>query len=374
MNRIKLLILKILIRLLRPFSPRLNRDLKQGKNILFIRNDGLGDFLLFLPAAKLYRRAFPDHRLILFCSAVAPLAQQCGLFDEVIEIPHTRFRPDWKTLLLFSVFPAEILINTLHGRNAQTDLFAMVSPAKRKICFSRREEALPDVEKIAGYERFYTQTLLFRKGMLIRKLHCDVVRMLCPEIKDLCDELPEFPVAEKQPLAASYYVLVPGAEDSRRMWGVPAFREIVFRLREKFPHLIPVVTGTEKEWSLGEQILSGSPDGLNLCGKLSLPDLGAVLKQAEFTIGNETGGTHFSAILRTETFVILGGGHYGIYMPDPENPFYHCFTAEDRTCFNCCWHCRKECSGIYPCISSIPVDAVVQAILKARKKENLKFF
>lgn len=57
MNRIKFLILKILIRLLRPFAPRLNRDLKQGKNILFIRNDGLGDFLLFLPAAKLYRQA-----------------------------------------------------------------------------------------------------------------------------------------------------------------------------------------------------------------------------------------------------------------------------------------------------------------------------
>lgn len=365
MNRIKFLILKILIRLLRPFAPRLNRDLKQGKNILFIRNDGLGDFLLFLPAAKLYRQAFPDHRLILFCSAVAPLAQQCGLFDKIIEIPHTKYRPNWKTLLLFSVFPAEILINTLHGRNAQTDLFAMVSPAKKKICFSRRDEALPDVEKIAGYERFYTQTLLIRKT-LIRKQHCEVVRMLCPAMNDFHNGLPEFPVAEKQPVASSYYVLVPGAEDSRRMWEVPSFRELVCRMRERFPHLIPVVTGTEKERSLGEQILSGSPDGLNLCGKLSLPDLGAVLKQAEFTVGNETGGTHFSAVLRTETFVILGGGHYGIYMPDPENPFYHCFTAEDRTCFGCCWHCRKESTGIYPCISNVPVDAVMQAILKAR--------
>ena len=367
--KVKFLIIRILVIFLRPFDIRPDKKFKNSKNIIFIRNDGLGDFLVFLPAVKIYKKYKPDHKLILFTSLAAPLAEESGLFDQIIRINHVNSSFSLKDLLRISVFPAEIFVNTLHGRNAKTDIFAMLSPARRKICFSLRGTPLPEVEKICSYERFYTETILFQSRTLIRKQHCYLAQKICNCTDPVMPpELPELPIKTGIPaclenLSAKYYVIVPGAEDFSRKWETGKFRELIARLRIHFPELHPVVTGTAGEFQTGCDILEHAESGVNLCGKLTLPELGTVLKNAEFTVGNETGGTHFSAIAGTETFVICGGGHFAIYMPDTENKHLHCLSKESD-CFDCYWFCKKTFEGNYPCIRAVSVSDVEQKILE----------
>lgn len=372
-SRIKFLIVRIIVFLLRPFAPSIPKKYKDGRNILFIRNDGLGDLLLFLPAVSLYRKHKPNRRLILFCTqAMQELAEKSSLFDAVIPIANKNDSLVWRDLLLFSVFPAEMLINTRHGRNAMTDVFAMLSPAGIKVCFSMRGQPLAEVEKIVSYERFYTHTVPFRSRFLMRQQHCDTAAELLGIERVKCP-VPEFPPDHNSeyPLPEKYYVLVPGSEDRCRMWSVANYRELIRRLEQLIPDVVPVITGTGKEFGIGEAILADCERGLNLCGKLSLLQLGAVLKNAAFTAGNDTGGTHFSAAVKTKTFVVLGGGHYGVYMPDPEHPFLHC-VAKEENCFDCSWNCRKDFTGAYPCIEAVTVDDLLDLIRE--ETGNLRFF
>ena len=53
--------------------------------VTVLKYDGIGDFILFLDAAKGLRELYKDKKLILSCpKAVKEIAEQSGYFDEVI--------------------------------------------------------------------------------------------------------------------------------------------------------------------------------------------------------------------------------------------------------------------------------------------------
>ena len=65
------------------------------QNILVIRNDKLGDFMLAWPALALLRRNLPQARIaVLVPEYTAPLARICPSVDEVIVDP--RLGGEWK--------------------------------------------------------------------------------------------------------------------------------------------------------------------------------------------------------------------------------------------------------------------------------------
>lgn len=61
---------------------------RAGKNILLIRNDKLGDFMLAWPSFCLLKKAMPDHRIFALVPAYTQsIAEACPWIDEVIVDP-----------------------------------------------------------------------------------------------------------------------------------------------------------------------------------------------------------------------------------------------------------------------------------------------
>jgi len=59
-------------------------------------------------------------------------------------------------------------------------------------------------------------------------------------------------------------------------------------------------------------------DGVvDLMGKTSLPQLLDVINHAALVVSNDTGPAHLSIALGTPTLVIVGGGHFGCFVPYP---------------------------------------------------------
>lgn len=98
----------------------------------------------------------------------------------------------------------------------------------------------------------------------------------------------------------------------------------------------------------------------NLCGKTSLPEMGAELAAADVLIANDSGPVHMAAALGTPTVVLFGPTDPIRIGPYGHN--HHILQAPEP----CRCRRRKVCAHPdNPCIASIPVASVVQATLAA---------
>ena len=106
----------------------------------------------------------------------------------------------------------------------------------------------------------------------------------------------------------------------------------------------------------------------DLAGKTSLPELMNILKNAVCTICNDTGPAHLSIALGTPTVVIVGGGHFGSFVPYPEKstPFHARFVYEEMSCYHCFWRCHKRATkfDVFPCVSAVSEEKVINSVLE----------
>mgnify|MGYP003322738726 CR=1 FL=1 len=95
---------------------------------------------------------------------------------------------------------------------------------------------------------------------------------------------------------------------------------------------------------------------------LDISQLTSLIKNSSFVIANDTGPAHLSIALGTPTVVIVGGGHFGSFVPYPEEvrPPLARFIFEDMPCYHCFWRCNKRESKqeSFPCVNNVSVDAV----------------
>lgn len=162
-----------------------------------------------------------------------------------------------------------------------------------------------------------------------------------------------------------YWVVAPGAGWLPRQWPIYNFIEIARRVTEK-TSLLCIVIGTNGDIAAGLEIAAAT-NGRSLCGLQSISELAAIVQGAEFVLGNESGVSHMAAYFCVPSIAILGGGHFGLFMPYPERALMGKpprVAIHMMDCFNCNWHCRFKTARneAVPCISNVDVNTVWQEV------------
>jgi ADP-heptose:LPS heptosyltransferase len=118
-----------------------------------------------------------------------------------------------------------------------------------------------------------------------------------PALDWLDDPLEDFPLPRR------FVLLVPGASPSRpgKRWPAACFAALAQRLDAP-----PVVLGGPAETPLAAEILRARPDGLDLTGRTTLAQIGALARRAEAALGNDTGPTHLLAAAGCLTLAVFG--------------------------------------------------------------------
>jgi len=79
-------------------------------------------------------------------------------------------------------------------------------------------------------------------------------------------------------------------------------------------------------------------------------------------VSNDTGPAHLSIALGRPTVVIVGGGHFGSFVPYPDDvtPGEARFVYQEMECYHCFWRCHKRADKyqLFPCIGAIGKDQV----------------
>lgn len=340
--------------------------------------DAIGDFVIWLTAgagqvAEMARRH--GHSVLLAKSDWADFAKSLKLFDEVwsVDIEQLKRSPWYRFLLLIRIRRAgfSLVIQTRAAREfLLEDSVVRVSGAESVIGNLGNTRNIG--WRLKRYaDRWYTQLIevppesaheMERSKAFSRSLTGAEPRPVNVEFD------PE--ILECFGISRDYFLVAPGAGWPGRCWPAERFGEIAGRLHKE-TGLLCVVVGSSEDRPLAKPIVDvlGS-QCLDLTGKTTLMETGALLKHAQLAIVNESGIAHFAPFVGTKAIVLLGGGHFGWFMPYGTNMFEAvCPRAVYRSmeCYGCDWKCKFDVprGSAVPCLDRISTDEVWAAVTEA---------
>jgi ADP-heptose:LPS heptosyltransferase len=100
--------------------------------------------------------------------------------------------------------------------------------------------------------------------------------------------------------------LFPGGSIKERQWGSGRFHQTAKVLSDQGYGI--VVVGGNDDVRAGNEIVSGLSNALSLCGKLSLPETAAVLKESALLIAGDSGIMHVGYGLGIKIVALFGPG------------------------------------------------------------------
>ncbi|QWE08947.1 glycosyltransferase family 9 protein [Polynucleobacter ibericus] len=344
-------------------------------SVAIVRVDLIGDFILWLPAAEKLRTIFPGSKLTLVANdAWADLARDLPYWDEVIAINMKWFSFEkllyrWRTLRLIASKGFQIAIQPVYSRSlADGDSIIRATNAVERIGFVGDFSNLLK-EEADVTNRWYTNL----HPTVVEAIHeIDRNLEIMGQISGVKYKrtLPQLELAGevKSNLIESldnYLVITPGASWEGKRWGVSNYVELIQCILERID-LGVVLCGSQAEFDLCESVRKQDPRIINLAGKTTLRELVSILKGAILVIGNDSSAIHIANSVGTRSICILGGGHFGRFLPYPEDSsdIKPITLFKKMDCYQCNWRCTK--AQIFtdgaPCIQGMGVDEVKSEI------------
>ena len=348
------------------------------KTVLLIRQDKIGDFIIWLDTAKEYRNLYPleEYNIVLLANSLwSDLAEKLPYWDQVIPVNSMSLKTiskyRWNLLRSVLKLNADVAIQPTFSREFyHGDSLARASGAflnigsagdmsnrnklKKWLANRWHTELIPaSQEPISELER---NTEFFSAIRGTSHTQCYPVL----GINKACSPLYQ----EKQ-----FFVLVPTASLNLKMWSTDNFAELAEKIFQKTSWQ-GIICGTEEEFIIGDRIRHQCSAPLkNMSGQTSLPELSQLLSQSQLIISNDTGTAHISSAVGTPTVCILGGGHFGRFAPYPDLPGqtnYFNTVYHKMACYGCNWECvyHLKKNEPAPCVSNISVDVVWQEVEK----------
>ena len=352
---------------------------KGAGHILVIRLDAIGDFILWLDAAKEFRNIYPTHKITLLGNqAWADLAKELPYWDEVWGLDRRRFKWDliyrWKILQKVRKAHFEIVIQPTFSREFRYgDSIIRASGAQNRIgSVGDFANIKPWAKKIS--DKWYTHLMgATHKPLMELSRNAEFIRGLGR--KEFKSNVPILTLDHKsitfnENIPQKSYIISPGASTAFKQWPTDRF---VLLIEKIFKHtgLSGILCGGYREKKIAKKIISqASAPLLNFTGKTSLVDLAHVIKNVYFLVGNDTSAIHIAAAVNTRSICVMGGGHFGRFLPykveQKSDGYFPIPVAHAMECFNCNWEgaCLSKFASkkVAPCINNITVKDVWEKI------------
>jgi len=300
------------------------------KKILVINFGGIGDFLLSTPSLKALRALNQDAEISLLGTArIKDIAEDLLYIDKYYNfalelggnIPFSGLLKDLLVCLLLRTKGFDLAINmrTLHSESSAKKIKMILNIINAKQTAGRNTEGwgsffdikIPETEKGQKYEMEYD---------------VDTVTALGAEVTD---RSVDFPIDENSELTVMKILeangvthknfligIHPGGKPWCR-WPIEHFKEVINKIG-KDHGCIFVVTGAKSENDLADFLKSNTEANvINLAGKLNIKQSGAVIKQCNLFLTNDTGPMHIASILNVPLIAIFGSSYLTRY--DPRN-------------------------------------------------------
>jgi lipopolysaccharide heptosyltransferase I len=318
--------------------------------VLLVRLGALGDIVHAVPAALALAAAAPGaeidwlvdrrHRAVL------------DLFDlpvRPIEIATTGVGEWWTSVsaLRRRAYDAAIDLQGL----IKSAMFARLSGARRVVGFARQVLREPQASLL------YTEAVdpgiyghVIQKNVSIALAIGGGIRSPATITMPLRPSAP--PVGQT---SAPYAIINPGAGWPNKRWAPERFGAVADRIRRDHG-LVATVTWGPGEESLARAVVDASAGAARQAPPTALPELLALVRQAQLVVSGDTGPLHLATAAATPVVALFGP-------TDPcRNGPWASHDVSVSEFHRCTCHHKRQCSRATRCLDDIGVDDVMRAV------------
>lgn len=322
--------------------------------ILIIRLSSIGDIILTTPVITAFKEKYPDSQidfLVLskFEEAISgnPLINKIYLFDKEKNDGYSKIKEFAKELKEQKYDYVFDLHNKFRSRIITKEIGAKTYTYKKRRVW---------------------KSLLVKLHLIKYKVDNTIIKNYFGAFKDFdleykgenLDFFFQDSDLEKVKKYKNYGVISSGASKNTKKWPALYYGELAKKLYEKYGKPILIIGGKEDIESahIIKEIAGDSV--IDLTGKLSLKESGALLSQSKFLVCNDSAPFHIGRSYNITNFVIFG----------PTSPEMFDFNKNDNLifagekCSPCSLHGDKSCpKGHFNCMKNIKPEFVFEKII-----------
>jgi ADP-heptose:LPS heptosyltransferase/glycosyltransferase involved in cell wall biosynthesis len=349
-----------------------------GGNIIWLRTDSIGDNILASSLLPHIRSHFRSARITAVCQThIAELYEACPYVDKIIPFDRGRAIADEEyrneIIGLLRGLNADLLLNSVYSRQFVTDSFALNSGAKELVAFTgdlgnmTAEVRLVNntlyttlIESDGEYKSELERGADFLQGIGIWASKLEPTIWITNEDEAFAERVFKDNNLDPEKTIA----LFAGAQSEKRIFQGygPALAE---PCREYDLSVIGIGSAADSDIN-SRNLKATGVRSLNLSGATTLRQTAAILKRCRLSVGAETGVAHMACAVGAPNVILLGGGHFGRFMPYSPLTSIVCLPLK---CYNCNWKCKY--SRVH-CIKDINPGVLTEAVRQTLEKTSGK--
>ena len=327
--------------------------------VLIIRLSSIGDVILTTPVLKELKKKYPN--------IVIDFLVMENFKDAISECPYI------DNLILFNKKKHDGLKNMIaFGKELKKNNYDYVFDLHAKVRSKIISSSIGS--KIYTYKkRSLLKTILVKTKAIKYKVDDTIVKNYFGAFKvldlkykgeDLTFSFKNQDLEKVDNLCIKYKnipVIAPGASKETKKWTKEGFAELIKLLYNKYGEK-PIIIGGNNEYEMCEEIKNLSQNlAINLAGKLTLKESGALLSKAKFLVTNDSGPFHIARGVKCPTFVIFGPTSPEMFEYDEKNILIYL----NEPCSPCSLHGDEECpQKHFNCMRKLSAEMVMNIIEK----------
>lgn len=331
------------------------------ENVLIMHTGGwIGDMILLTPALRNLKNKFPNSKMtMLLLPLVSELMSRNPYLDEIITYDKNRTQKGFLQMCKMA--------DKLKKRHFDTAI--ILHPNSVKSAVLAYMAKIPDRigTQLLGNRFFLTTRIKPRRKIHEVERYLDIVSSITGTASD--KKLEFWGIEQIDENFADEVLknkcksdLIIGVNVSTtwqtKMWKPERFAELAEQLNNQYGANV-ILTGGYSDVQLGEKITKflSKKYIINLIGKTTLWQLGAIIKRCAIYITCDSGPMHISAGLGTRTVALFGPTDPVRHRPYGDG---HIVIKKDIKCSPCY---KRECKyKSYACMEAIQIDDVIEAI------------
>lgn len=295
------------------------------KNLLIIRLDGIGDYILFRNFIEILTtsKRYSEYRFTLLCNkSWYELSEflDSKYISNFISFEKEKYlsNPLYKYSLEHKLddYHFDIILHPTYSRSVIADNLINSIQAKKKIGYDGDFSNITIKEKNLT-NKFYTRLVKTNEEYLFEfernKLFFEEILSAKIDIRKTYIDTKQYKLLE--PDFGKYIVFVIGAQDENRKYAINNYAQIANWLVEKY-NINIVLCGSINDSNYSKCFAEKTRKKLiNLAGLTSLTDMLGIINHSLLVLSNDTGLAHMTVALNKICIIISNGNHFGRFVP-----------------------------------------------------------
>ncbi|MHC5060097.1 MAG: FkbM family methyltransferase [Planctomycetota bacterium] len=326
------------------------------KNVLWLRTDSIGDAILSSSMLPYVQKAFAPAKITVVCQDhIAPLYEECPFVDWVITLPSEH---KWQSQAQYEAvienvrkLEPGILLNSTFATHGLADIPGLEFIPTRVAFRNVRNASYTDIIPTEMRQK----PELERHRDFLASLGIDVPSLKTHIWINQDDDNFAGQIFNKHSLDPDRTIAIfAGTRTHHRRY--EHYGQALNRICKQNGYSL-IALGSHADYTINQQNLeaAGAP-AVNLSGKTTLRQTAAILKHCRLAVGAETANAHIACAVETPNVILLGGGHFGRFMPYSPLTSAVCLPLD---CFGCDWKCRYD--KIH-CVADVSAEVLADAV------------